>query len=176
MEKKERQQSSTHFDAQFLRKVHSQSISSIFDKEIVFPEDDSVLMRCIYCGFGTLSEKSEWVQCDQCREWIHQCCDPENIDGNKSYSGSFVCQICYNHQTPHINLKQVAKMELRKKCTETLQKLNLSEKEREDLAYETITQRLSALWYKERKIRITSSFFDPICKAKNSSYVNILTF
>ncbi|KAK9675137.1 YqaJ-like viral recombinase domain [Popillia japonica] len=108
-------------------------VPSVAIKELViYPEDDKDIAQCAYCGHGMLDETTSWVQCDKCLRWIHQECDITNPS-----------------ETNYIY----------KECLTYLERLQMTSVERENLEISTRTQRSSSIWWNERKIRVTTSFF-----------------
>lgn len=55
-----------------------------------FCENDCDL-KCAYCFGRDFNVTTDWVQCDICKQWIHQKCD----SSERTYSGSFSCKYCF---------------------------------------------------------------------------------
>lgn len=156
----------THFDARFLR---NQS-KTYPDDTIIFPEDDDEFPQCAYCGYGIISERTDWVKCDQCQRWIHQQCDTEGKNADKTYSGIFICKLCMLQTTEEERSLSDSK-DLSELCTRFLDSLKLTPIERQQLEKDTRAQRNCMKWNDERKIRLTSSYFGRVCKIKQMSLI-----
>lgn len=64
---------------------------------------------------------------------------------------------------------------LRQKCEAFLDTLTLTQTEMKSLEKNTRDQRSSKTWVEERKLRVTSSYFGRICKARDvSSFTNVI--
>ncbi|CAH1170962.1 unnamed protein product [Phaedon cochleariae] len=118
--------------------------------------DETRIYKCMYCGLGDLDNTAKWVACDNCDGWIHQICD----SSNHSYSGNFYCKLCSNN--------------LKSSCEAALCKLDEEKIQRDSIERKTRGQRESAMWFAERRKRITASNFGTICKARShKSKLNI---
>ncbi|KAK9702828.1 hypothetical protein QE152_g29680 [Popillia japonica] len=160
----------THFSGKYLKGVPSVAIKEL----VIYPEDDKDIAQCAYCGHGMLDETTSWVQCDKCLRWIHQECDITNP--SKTYSDDFVCKLCALRSTTFdTSTKSSETNYIYKECLTYLERLQMTSVERENLEISTRTQRSSSIWWNERKIRVTTSFFGSVCKVKDTtSFANII--
>lgn len=129
------------------------------------------LEYCLYCHGGRLDVTTDWVECDKCLGFVHQKCDDINM--NKSYSGSFVCRLCLpsEHKTIKIQKSSVDLLEF---YTEFLDTLKLSLSDQEIMEATTKSQRTSIVWNEERRKRLTASNFGRVIKCRSSkSMVNM---
>lgn len=164
---------STHFDARYLKRQTSKGFENT--NEVIFPEDDDEISQCIYCGHGISGGKTAFVSCDVCKKWVHQSCVTTGNETDYDFEGEFICKFC-EHMPESLKYTDIENSDnFRNSCEKHLKNITLSTEEISELEMKTRKQRLSPLWYSERKIRVTSSFFGRVCKVReSSSFENII--
>lgn len=163
----------THFTARYIKHLSVSLVSDENERDTKQLEKDKSniielddVTRCVYCGLVKFNETTLFVQCDKCDQWVHQTCESEDT----SFTGQFICKLCTNN----FNDSDAPSNDLFQKCASFIQKISLTDDEKRYLEIRTVNQHESLEWKEQRRIRITASFFGRICKARESSYENIV--
>ncbi|CAH1171034.1 unnamed protein product [Phaedon cochleariae] len=164
----------THFTGKYLKMIaplsnvenknqlsHAENKNSQQDIVIVHDDmDETVLEKCMYCGFGRLNVTAEWVKCDGCGGWVHKNCDQSLQD----YGETYFCEACVTNKIYTLD----SKPDLREKCENAIKQLHEDNDHRDDIEQETRSQRQLPQWFLERRKRVIAFNFRIIMEARSS--------